>query len=207
MIRVAVVSSSDEFLRTVRRAASTGEVRIDLMLRSAAELRSASEIDVLIVHAPAAVDLELLIETVGSMPIVVAGVIRDEAGISDVLVDMLTEQDGCAVIGSSDSEQVLAAAVAAARGLIVTGPAASLDIERLSLTRTVGAMGNEKLTAREIEVLRLIAAGGSNRDVASKLGIPENTVKYHLTSLYSKLGITRRAEAVFAAIKRGMITI
>ena len=63
----------------------------------------------------------------------------------------------------------------------------------------------DTLTAREREVLRAIAGGGTNRQVAAELMISEATVKTHLLRLYPKLGVTDRAAAVRVAFERGLI--
>jgi len=59
------------------------------------------------------------------------------------------------------------------------------------------------LTAREIEVLRLVAAGMSNREIADVLGVAEGTVKNHTSAILSKLGVRDRTRAVLKAIQRG----
>jgi DNA-binding CsgD family transcriptional regulator len=60
------------------------------------------------------------------------------------------------------------------------------------------------LTGREVEVLRLIAAGRSNRAIAQALFISPNTVLHHVSSIFAKLGVTNRAEAAAYAIRRGL---
>jgi DNA-binding CsgD family transcriptional regulator len=65
----------------------------------------------------------------------------------------------------------------------------------------------EPLTAREAEVLELLAEGLSNRRVAERLGISEHTVKFHVASIYGKLGASSRAELIRRAARRGLITI
>jgi DNA-binding CsgD family transcriptional regulator len=60
------------------------------------------------------------------------------------------------------------------------------------------------LTGREAEVLRLLAAGMSNRQIACQLSLSENTVAKHLTSIYSKLGVQNRAAAVAFAIRNAL---
>jgi DNA-binding NarL/FixJ family response regulator len=62
-----------------------------------------------------------------------------------------------------------------------------------------------RLTERELEVLKLLAAGCSNRVIGSRLYISETTVKFHVSNLMRKLGVSRRAEAVYAASKLGYI--
>ena len=65
----------------------------------------------------------------------------------------------------------------------------------------------ESLTPREIEVLELVAEGLSNKAVAARLGISDQTVKFHLTSLSGKLGAINRTDAVRRAVRRGLITL
>ena len=64
----------------------------------------------------------------------------------------------------------------------------------------------ETVTERELEVLRLVASGSSNRDVAERLFISEATVKTHLLHIYGKLGVNDRAAAVGEAFERGLLT-
>jgi DNA-binding NarL/FixJ family response regulator len=66
-------------------------------------------------------------------------------------------------------------------------------------------MADESLTQREIAVLKLVAAGNSNREAAEQLAIGVETVKQHLKNIASKLGTADRAHAVNIAIKRGII--
>jgi DNA-binding NarL/FixJ family response regulator len=66
---------------------------------------------------------------------------------------------------------------------------------------------DDHLTSREIEVLRLIAAGKANKLVASDLSITEETVKGHVKSILSKLGASDRTHAVTIALKRGIIDL
>ena len=66
---------------------------------------------------------------------------------------------------------------------------------------------DDALSEREIEVLSLIAAGNSNKLVADQLAISEDTVKGHVKSILSKLGVNDRTHAVTAALKRGIIDL
>ncbi len=65
----------------------------------------------------------------------------------------------------------------------------------------------QELTAREQEVLALVVEGASNPDIARRLGIAASTVKNHISSIFEKLGVTQRTEAVAVAIKRGIVRI
>jgi DNA-binding NarL/FixJ family response regulator len=63
----------------------------------------------------------------------------------------------------------------------------------------------DPLTRREVEVLRLMAGGYSNREIANALGTAEGTVKNHAANILSKLGVRDRARAVRAALERGLL--
>jgi DNA-binding NarL/FixJ family response regulator len=63
----------------------------------------------------------------------------------------------------------------------------------------------QRLTNRERDVLRLVAAGNSNKEVAAKLRISERTAKFHVTSIFTKLGAENRAQAVAIAAERHLI--
>jgi DNA-binding NarL/FixJ family response regulator len=65
--------------------------------------------------------------------------------------------------------------------------------------------GRQRLTARERDVLRLLAAGDSNKVIARKLHITERTAKFHVTSIFNKLGADNRAQAVAIAAERRLI--
>lgn len=66
-------------------------------------------------------------------------------------------------------------------------------------------LGEERLTAREIQVLNELAGGNRNQDIAKRLGISEETVKAHVKHILEKLGATDRTQAVTIAIRRGII--
>ena len=63
------------------------------------------------------------------------------------------------------------------------------------------------LTPREIEVIRMLAEGASNKTIAWKLNISEHTAKFHVASILSKLGVGSRAEAVAAGVRLGLIYV
>ena len=71
--------------------------------------------------------------------------------------------------------------------------------------RLAERMGTEDLTPRESEVLQQIVAGKSNKEIAAELEISEATVKTHINTLLSKLGVTDRTQATTAAIRRGIV--
>lgn len=67
--------------------------------------------------------------------------------------------------------------------------------------------GGEPLTARELQVLQLVAQGLPNKGIGRQLGISENTAKFHVASLTGKLGANSRTEAVTLAARRGLILL
>ena len=75
----------------------------------------------------------------------------------------------------------------------------------LQQIRIRGADEETKLTAREQEVLRLVADGQSAPDIATQLYIEASTVKSHLQNIYEKLGVSERAAAVAEGMRRGLL--
>jgi two-component system NarL family response regulator len=68
-------------------------------------------------------------------------------------------------------------------------------------------VSGEALSAREIEVLQRIAAGKSNKEIGAELFISEGTVKTHVKSIFRKLDVVSRTEAVATATRRGLILL
>jgi NarL family two-component system response regulator YdfI len=66
---------------------------------------------------------------------------------------------------------------------------------------------HEALTARESEVLTMLAEGAANKEIAARLSISEHTVKFHVSSILAKLGATTRTEAVSRGVRQGLIVI
>ncbi len=67
--------------------------------------------------------------------------------------------------------------------------------------------GQEPLTAREVQVLELLAEGLSNKAIAARLGISDQTAKFHVAAISGKLGASNRTDAVRRAIRRGLVTL
>lgn len=110
---------------------------------------------------------------------------------------------GCLPKTSTGSELEKAVRAAAAGELILYPGATAALLDRLRGEETL----IENLTPREGEVLQWVSAGMTNKAIAYRLGISEHTVKFHLSSVMSKLGAASRAEAVATAIRRGLIAI
>ena len=100
----------------------------------------------------------------------------------------------------STAEELIAAIHALSQGLIVGTPTLLLE------------SGNEPfergpLTERESEVLGLLSKGLANKQIALTLGISEHTVKFHVSSIYTKLNVTNRTEAVREGLRGGWIAL
>jgi DNA-binding NarL/FixJ family response regulator len=108
-----------------------------------------------------------------------------------------------------EGPQLVAAIEAAAAGLVVLDAAVVetlLHAPSSAPSRASDTLA-EALTPRELEVLRLVAAGLGNKEVASRLEISEHTVKFHVASIMGKLGASSRTEAVSLGIRHGLIMI
>lgn len=86
---------------------------------------------------------------------------------------------------------------------------ADLDVDGFLIApeRSVPEDLQEPLTARELEVLEQLAAGLSNKAIGARLGISDQTVKFHVASITGKLGVTNRTEAVRRALRLGLIAL
>lgn len=111
----------------------------------------------------------------------------------------------------SGREDIARAVIAAAAGQSIL----DADVQRRLVTAATAArpaaplpqaMPPDNLTAREVEVLRLIAAGRSNAQIAKELFVSEATVKTHINHLFSKTGVRDRAQAVRYAYRHGLVT-
>jgi len=105
----------------------------------------------------------------------------------------------------------MAALLRADGEVALVGTAEDADLvvsERVVSTSAPGAVAQEgTLTARELEVLRLVARGLSNKEIAADLGITTHTVKYHLAAVLEKLGVRSRTEAVSLGVRKGLVPL
>jgi two-component system, NarL family, response regulator YdfI len=114
------------------------------------------------------------------------------AGVRGILLDTSTEAE------------LIAAVVAVARGLVV------LDlgvIELFAAPATVALSAGFSLTPREIEVLTRLGSGLGNKAIGQSLHISEHTVKFHISSIFQKLGVSTRTEAVTVGVRLGLILL
>src|SRR3954454_14456494 len=93
----------------------------------------------------------------------------------------------------------------AVRSLMQGGAALEPGVSARLLERMSEGERGEELSGRELEVLRLLVAGASNKSIASQLTLSENTIKSHISHIFDKLDVQSRAEAVAVALQRGLV--
>ncbi|MBV8817285.1 MAG: response regulator transcription factor [Acidobacteriaceae bacterium] len=159
-------------------------------------------------HRPDITLMDLQMPEMGGVEAIIA--IRGEFPNARIIV--LTTYEG--------DVQVLRALNAGARGYLLKG---KINTELTEMIRGVHAgqkrlspeaatelaehAGEEALTMREVEVLRLIASGNANKEIGAQLSISEDTVKRHVTNILSKLHANDRTHAVTIALRRGIIDL
>ncbi len=105
-----------------------------------------------------------------------------------------------------DGPTLAAALYAVSHGLLVLNPLLALPSLSTAPPADNGAVA-DSLTPRELEVLALVAEGLPNKVIATRLGISEHTVKFHVNSVMNKLGVQSRTEAVVRATRLGLIVL
>lgn len=133
----------------------------------------------------------------GAAPAV--ALVLDEEGAEEALVSGARG----ALPRTAEGPRIAAALRAAAAGLLVVDPA----FLRTLLRPRSAPPGAEGLTAREREVLELLAEGLSNKEIAGRLRISDHTAKFHVVAIMDKLGAASRTEAVVLAARLGLLML
>jgi DNA-binding NarL/FixJ family response regulator len=145
---------------------------------------------------------------------IIEAVLPDGSGIG-LMTELRTAgwARGLLLSGSEDPYTVRAALAAGVRSFLVTasadsGPWPRTDpgLQHAAVRGRGGVRGPESLSAREVEVLRLVSGGKSNRDIGTSLELSALTVKSHLARIARKLGTGDRAEMVVLAMRAGLFT-
>lgn len=125
---------------------------------------------------------------------------------SDVVLDGIRAGARGFLLKDVSYPQLLAAIRAVAEGATVFQPAVTERLLRAgNALRLPAEPPREALTAREAEVVRLMAGGYSNREIAQALGTAEGTIKNHVSSILAKLGVRDRTRAVLKALETGLL--
>ena len=206
-IRIAVMATS-----AVRRA------KLESIVRSHAEFQLAgsfgavanlmsfarsADLDVIVIDSDVIHDL--FVQPTSDGAIVLLTEVSHARSISRLL------RSGVRAILSRESnpDHVLSAIYAAYDGLVLLSTATADSLAGVfgDQLAEVDDELSEEITSRETEVLRMLAEGLVNKDIAARLGISEHTVKFHISSILDKLGASTRTEAVTLGIRRGLIPI
>jgi two-component system, NarL family, response regulator YdfI len=108
----------------------------------------------------------------------------------------------------SSAEEILLAIQAAVGGLVLLEHGTVKELVKYAPSgEETGAEIHEELSPREVEVLRLMAEGFGNKEIATRLGISDHTVKFHISSILAKLGASSRTEAATVGIRMGLVLL
>ena len=212
MIRVFIVAASPLARAGLENLLAAREVEV---------VGSAATIEILTDQLSDAAPDVVLIDSSGEPLEPMMGSLLASGLASDVAVVVLA--DGMTAAASADAlragvraalpgdispEQLVSALQAVASGLLVLHPSHAEEglAAGSASARALDELA-ESLTNRELEVLQMLAAGLSNKEIAARLNISEHTVKFHVASILGKLGAGSRTEAVSLGIRRGLVLL
>lgn len=214
MIHVAVVAQALALRIGLRALLSDGElIEVVAEATSLGELETLlSDIDVLLLAEPRSLEGLSDLELSGTLPSIL--LLSDEARAAQDLAGISPHAWGVVPMEAT-AEELQAAVVALHEGLIVLSP---LQLRRgAALNHLLGLPEGEvqglaehpiePLTEREMQVLQLLAQGLANKQIAAALSISEHTVKFHVSSIYAKLGAANRTEAVRLGVQQGLVIL
>ena len=121
--------------------------------------------------------------------------------------ETLLAKDMRAWLPSNVSQAELSAAVIAAAANLHVLTTDQMERRRRNSSFPITEEIPDALTRRELEVLRTMANGSGNKEIADQLGISDNTVKFHIAQIMAKLGAHSRTEAVAIGMKRGLVPV
>jgi len=207
MIRVFVIAPTPMMQAGLRTMLTGTEVQV-VGASSSADAASTdlAEIDVLVVDETLLEDVGRTLTNTGLMALVV---LTNTIERSLALLRSFSLRSWSVVPLDATAAQLQAAVVAVAQGFVVLPSAYSAQLYEQRPTANAVMLGvvDESLTAREREVLELVSQGLSNKLIARRLQISEHTVKFHISSISTKLGAASRTDAVSRGVRLGLITL
>lgn len=210
MIGVFIVAVMPALRAGLRSILSANDIHVEGEAATLVELAAdtLAAIDVLVLANP-----ELLAEGVltGSSTSLPGMVLLADNPKPVALLHTLAPRGWGIVTPEAPASTLQAAVYAVAEGLCVLPATLSSQFpdqrpETVSITAVAEPL-EEPLTTRELEVLELLSRGLSNKLIARTLQISEHTVKFHVSSIYAKLDVANRTEAVHRGAQRGLITL
>lgn len=214
MIKVAIVASTPAVRAGLRAMLSSGEsVEVILEAASLADIRPLpADTQVLVIADDTDIGMLLGKGLEIAEGVSLLWLIDEETEVQSFNSQLSACAWGVLPMDSS-IEELLVAITALSEGMVV----ASVAFMNRLLSFQSGVMGVEvgavvepliePLTDREIQVLGLLAQGLANKQIATTLTISEHTVKFHVSSIYAKLGAASRTEAVRLGVLQGLITL
>ena len=170
--------------------------------------------DIAIVTDPSRADVTLLdltdndeptqlpLSTNGTRVLILIGESAPASLIAEVLAS-----EASVVTDAVSRDQLVSALRAVAGGLMVRNRTTTPSAVPVRARATPTEEASDALTPREHDILRLLGDGLANHDIAATLGLSDHTVKFHLRSIFSKLGAHSRTEAVSVAVRRGLLLL
>ncbi len=212
MIRVSIVAASPlarAGLENLLAARDVEVVSSQATIEALGELLADAAPDVVLVDASGeAFEPQLQSILASGLAADMSVVLLADAMTPSASADALRAGVRAALPADISPEQLVAALQAVASGLVVLHPS------QASEALPAGAASSpaldelpESLTRRELEVLQMLAAGLSNKEIAARLNISDHTVKFHVASILGKLGAASRTEAVSLGIRRGLVLL
>ena len=215
MIQVVIVAPILA-VRAGLRALLAGEPAVEVTWEAASlaeSLEFPADVDVLVTAGDVDLDApgfhEWLQQQVGHVALLT---LTDHLEAARSLERLPLRAWGCLPMDAS-AEELAAAVRALDEGLLVGSPALlqprlrQLMVSEEIAVSQVSAGLIEPLTERETQVLQLLGQGLANKQIAHLLAISEHTVKFHVSSIYAKLGATNRTEAVRLGVQRGLLVL
>jgi len=194
-LRVCIIAENDTECRELSRKfeEAPGFVVVGAIAMSSSAIPEATSVDVAIIQSPQVANLALF----PGAQVPTLYLLSDESSPAKVLTGK-----NAVLSRNASAPQIRAAAMAVAAGLQIARANSSATADSEAELAFV-----EPLTDRELRVLNLLADGLSNPQIARVLSISRNTVKFHVSSIISKLGAASRTEAVTIGVKHGLIIL
>ncbi len=205
VIRVLLAAAS-----AVRRAGLEAILRGDPTLKLVGSLQDAAAIPNYAAQlSPDVVVLDM--ESAATIPpteIVTPIVLLGDGLSSNAIALALRNRVRSILSRDAAANQLFRAIQAAHAGMVLLDADTTLALAaRIPLPAPEDSPSLDELTPRELEVLRMLAEGVGNREMASRLRISDHTVKFHISSILDKLGASTRTEAVTLGIRAGLILL
>jgi len=205
MLQVIIMSAIEdrrEWLQTVLRASPV--IEISGVAPTFPYLRSLiddTSPDAVVIDLQSITDADVSREWVVQILDLVPAVLLTPQTDRSLLEHVLQAGAGALLGSDAAAEQIIHAIEAASADLI------TIDGQTVTHLEDDSEEAPEELTSRETEVLRLLAEGFPNRDIAYRLQISEHTIKFHIRSILGKLGASSRTEAVTRGFRAGLIDL